>query len=86
MFVLCEVLNVRQYNGAKLKAEVSLIVEEPDNIIRLRLFDVHEKQGLITMFEKLKGKKIKLPLEVNIYQDRINYSLAYAGSPQTVES
>lgn len=81
MYVLFEVLNVRHYNGPKLKAEVSLIVEEPDSIIRLRLFDVHDKQGLIPIFEKLKGKKIKVPLEVSIYQEKINYSLAYAATP-----
>jgi hypothetical protein len=77
---------MQPYNGAKLKAEVSLIAEEPDSIIRLSLFEVHEKQGLIPVIEKLKGKKIKVPLEVDIYQDTINYSLAYAGSPQTVDS
>jgi hypothetical protein len=30
------------FNGPKLKAEVSLIVSEPDEILRVRLFDVHE--------------------------------------------
>ena len=59
MYVLSEVLNVRHYNRAKLKAEVSLIVEEPDKIIRFRLSGVHEKQGLIPIFEKLKGNKVK---------------------------
>lgn len=81
MHVLASVHNVRRLNGDKLKAEVSLIVEEPDMIIRIRLYEAHEKQGLIPVFEKLKGKLIKVPLEVDIYQGKINYSLSYAGVP-----
>lgn len=77
---------MRLFNGDKLKAEVSLIVEQPDMIIRLRLYDAHEKQGLIPQFEKLKGKQIKVPLEVDIYQGKINYSLAYAGAPMAVKA
>ena len=71
MLVLCSVHNIRHFNGEKLKAEVSLIVEEPDMIIRLRLYDAHEKQGVISIFEKQKGKPIKVPLEVGLYQGKI---------------
>lgn len=81
MHVLCSVHNVRHFNGDKLKAEVSLIVEEPDQIIRLRLYDAHEKQGVISIFEKCKGKQVKVPLDLDIYQGKISYSLSYAGSP-----
>ena len=84
MYVLCSVHNVRILNGAKLKAEVSLIVEEPDMIIRLRLYDAHEKQGLISIFEKYKGKQVKVPLDLDLYQGKINYSLSYGGSPITI--
>ncbi len=81
MHVLCEVHNVRRFNGDKLKAEVSLIVEEPDMIIRLRLYDAHDKQGVISIFEKYKGKQIKVPLDLDLYQGKINYSLSYGSSP-----
>ncbi len=84
MWVLCQVHNVRPFKGDKLKAEVSRISGQPDMIIRLRLFDVHDKQGLIEIFQKLKGKQIKVPLEVGIYQERITYSLAYSGYPETL--
>ncbi len=56
MQVLAEVRKVRHFNGSKLKAEVSLIVSESDEILRVRLFDVHEEQGLIDQFQKLEGK------------------------------
>jgi len=81
MHVLCSVHNVRHFNGDKLKAEVSLIVEEPDQIIRLRLYDAHEKQGLISIFEKYKGKQVKIPLDLDLYQGKISYSLSYGASP-----
>jgi len=84
MHVLCSVHNVRHFNGDKLKAEVSLIVEEPDMIIRLRLYDAHEKQGIVSIFEKCKGKQVKVPLDVDLYQGKINYSLSYSGSPEVV--
>lgn len=84
MHVLCNVHNIRPFNGDKLKAEVSLIVEEPDMIIRLRLYDAHEKQGLVSLFEKYKGKQIKVPLEVELYQGKINYSLSYGASPTVI--
>jgi hypothetical protein len=81
MHVLCSVHNIRHFDGDKLKAEVSLIVEEPDMIIRLRLYDAHEKQGLVSIFEKYKGKQLKVPLDVEIYQGKINYSLSYGSTP-----
>jgi hypothetical protein len=84
MHVLCSVHNVRHFNGDKLKAEVSLIVEEPDMIIRLRLYDSHEKQGVISIFEKYKGKLAKVPLDVDLYQGKINYSLSYSGTPELI--
>ena len=84
MHVLCSVYNIRHFNGDKLKAEVSLIVEEPDMIIRLRLYDAHEKQGIISIFEKQKGKLIKVPLEVGLYHERITYSLSYGSSPISI--
>lgn len=84
MHVLCSVHNVRHFNGAKLKAEVSLIVEEPDQIIRLRLYAAHEEQGLVSIFEKYKGKQIKVPLDLDLYQGKINYSLSYGSSPTVI--
>ncbi len=84
MQLLCNVHNVHIFNGDKLKAEVSLIVDKPDDMIRLRLYDAHEKQGLIKTFQNLKGKLIKLPIEVDIYQDKITYSLSYGASPEVV--
>jgi hypothetical protein len=84
MQVLAEVHNVRHHNGQKLKAEVSLIVSEPDEIIRLRLFDAHEKQGLVQQFEKLKGKSIQVPLEIDVYQGKLSYSLSYSGIPKSI--
>ncbi|MDF1589726.1 MAG: hypothetical protein P1P93_11400, partial [Gammaproteobacteria bacterium] len=74
----------RHFNGDKLKAEVSLIVEEPDMIIRLRLYDAHDKQGLVSLFEKYKGKQVKVPLDLDLYQGKINYSLSYGAIPQLV--
>lgn len=84
VYVLCEVYDVHIFNGNKLKAEVSLIVQKPDHIIRLRLFDAHSKQGLISTFQKLKGKQIKVPIEVTIYQDRITYILSYGANPEVL--
>ena len=84
MHILCSVHNIRHFNGDKLKAEVSLIVEEPDMIIRLRLYDAHEKQGIVSIFEKQKGKHIKVPLEVDIYQGKISFSLSYGGIPSSI--
>lgn len=84
MHVLCKVHNVRHFNGDKLKAEVSLIVEEPDMIIRLRLYDAHEKQGIVSIFEKCKGKQVKVPLDLDLYQGKISYSLSYGSSPSLV--
>jgi len=81
MHVLCSVHNVRHFNGDKLKAEVSLIVEEPDEIIRLRLYSAHEQQGIISIFEKYKGKQVKVPLDLDLYQGKISYSLSYGSSP-----
>jgi len=55
-------------NGDKLKIEVSLIVEEPDMIIRLHLYSAHEQQGIISIFEKYKGKnthRIKLLMQLS---------------------
>lgn len=84
MHVLCSVHNVRHFNGEKLKAEVSLIVEEPDMIVRLRLYDSHEQQGIISIFEKQKGKQVRVPLDISLYQGKINYSLSYASSPMAI--
>ncbi len=84
MYVLCSVHNVRLFNGAKLKAEVSLIVEEPDQIIRLRLYDAHEKQGIISIFEKCKGKQVKVPLDLDLYQGKITFNLSYGSSPVVI--
>ena len=50
-------------------------------IIRLRLYQAHDKQGLIQTFQKLKGKQVQVPLEVDIYQEKIHYSLSYSGTP-----
>ncbi len=81
MHVLCSVHNVRHFNGDKLKAEVSLIVEEPDEIIRLRLYAAHEQQGVISIFEKHKGKRLQVPLDLDLYQGKISFSLSYGSSP-----
>ena len=81
MQVICNVHNVHQFNGDKLRAEVSLLVEQPDMIIRLRLYQAHDKQGLIQTFQKLKGKQVQVPLEVDIYQGKIHYNLSYSGTP-----
>jgi hypothetical protein len=86
MQVLAEVRKVRHFNGAKLKAEVSLIVSEPDEILRVRLFDVHEKQGLIDQFKKLEGKQVRVPLEIEIYQGRLSFSLSYGGLPAIIDA
>lgn len=86
MQVLAEVRKVRRFNGSKLKAEVSLIVSEPDEIIRVRLFDAHDKQGLIDHFQKLEGKNVRVPLEVEVYQGRLSYSLSYASQPVILDS
>lgn len=85
MQLLCSVHNVHIFNGEKLKAEVSLIVDKPDDMIRLRLYDAHEKQGLVKTFQNLKGKQIRLPVELDIYQGRITYSLSYGSSPELVK-
>ena len=71
-------------NGDKLKAEVSLIFEEPDVIIRLRLYSSYEQQSVISIFEKYKGKQVKVPLDLDLYQDNINYSLSYGSSPSLI--
>lgn len=86
MQVLAEVRKVRHYNGPKLKAEVSLIVSEPDEILRVRLFDVHEKQGLIDQFQKLEGKQVRVPLEVEVYQGRLSFSLSYGSQPVIIDA
>ncbi len=82
MWVLAEVHKVRHFNGPKLKAEVSLIVSEPDQLIRLRLFAVHEGQGVIQRFEGLQGKTARIPLEVDLYRGQLTYSLSYGGMPE----
>lgn len=83
MQVLAEVHNVRLFeNAPKLKAEVSLILSDPDQMIRLRLFAVHESQGVIAKFQQLQGHAAQVPLEVDIYQGRISYSLAFGGTPK----
>ncbi len=84
MQVLAEVRKVRLFNGSKLKAEVSLIVSDPDEIVRVRLFDAHERQGLVEQFKKLEGKAIQIPLEVEIYQGRLSYSLSYGLQPTII--
>ena len=86
MQVLAEVRKVRHFTGSKLKAEVSLIVSEPDEILRVRLFDVHEKQGLIDHFQKLEGKQVRVPLEVEVYQGRLSFSLSYGSQPALIDS
>jgi hypothetical protein len=86
MQVLAEVRKVRHFNGSKLKAEVSLIVSDPDEILRVRLFDVHEKQGLIDQFQKLEGKLVRVPLEIEIYQGRLSYSLSYGSQPAAIDA
>ena len=82
MQVLAQVHNLRRFTNSKMKAEVSLIVSEPDTIIRIRLFESHEKQGLIDLFEKLKGQAIQIPLEFDVFQGRPSFSLAYGGKPE----
>ncbi len=86
MQVLAEVRRVKDYTGSKLKAEVSLIVSDPDDMIRVRLFEPHEKQGLIEYFKKLEGKSVQIPLEVEIYQGRLSYSLSYGCQPVVVNA
>ncbi len=43
-----------------------------------------EKQGIISIFEKCKGKQVKVPLDLDLYQGKINYSLSYGCSPITI--
>ena len=82
MKVLAQVYNLRRFTNSKMKAEVSLIVSEPDTMIRIRLFEGHEKQGLLDLFDKLKGKTIQIPLEIDVFQGRPSFSLAYGGKPE----
>jgi len=82
MQVLAEIRRVKHYNGPKLKTEVSLIVSDPDEILRVRSFEPHEKQGLIEQFQKLEGKLVQVPLDAEIYQGRFSYSLSYGCQPK----
>ena len=81
MQVLAHIHNLRRFTESKKKAEVSLIVSEPDTMIRIRLFESHERQGLIEQLEHLKGQDIQIPLEFDVFQGRPSFSLAYGGKP-----
>ena len=81
MQVLAQIYNLKRFSDSKMKAEVSLIVTEPDTMIRIRLFEGHERQGLVDLFEQLKGQDIQIPLEFDVFQGKPSFSLAYGGKP-----
>jgi len=77
MIVIGQVHKIRKDSSSKTKALVSLIVSDPDEIIRIPLFEIHERQGLIDQFQKLHRKTITVPITTTIYKDRLAYSLSY---------
>lgn len=77
MIVIGQIHKVRKDSSSKTKALVSIIVSDPDEIIRIPLFDVHERQGLIEQFQKLQRKVVTVPITTTIYKDRLAYSLSY---------
>ena len=82
MLVKARVYNVQKTTSNKVKAEVSLLVSDPDALIRIRLFEFHEKVGALKVFQSLVGKDVLVPLEVETYRGQLQYSLAYGLLPR----
>jgi len=86
MLVRANIYNVRAIAAGKVKAEVSLLVSDPDELIRIRLFDSHEKAGAVRAFQELLGKDVWVPLEVETYRGEMQFALSYGLLPRGLDS
>lgn len=85
MLVKANIYNVRAMASGKVKAEVSLLVSDPDQLIRIRLFDSHDKLGAVRAFQDLLNKDAWVPLEVETYRGELQFALSYGALPRVIE-
>lgn len=86
MLVKANVYNVRAMASGKVKAEVSLLVSDPDQLIRIRLFDSHDKAGAVRAFQDLLTKDAWVPLEVETYRGELQFALSYGALPKAIDN
>lgn len=86
MEVLAQVISVDliQDQSSKIKAKVKMLLDKPFDGLELKLFEHHQKQGIIGRFNTLQGKKCLVPLQVEKYNGEIQLNIPYGELPEAM--